>query len=195
MSWLLNMSKHEGNVGADCLAHVFWGVLDDSYRRFSNPISPEAARARYMDLESVRLPGTRLVHIAEKLACKYPLIDVSVAIQWLGRGATEASGYQSVGPVIKYQGGWQPSSGYLPYMPKNQSKYGRHLFGMPKNEVHGRVWQIQKEAPGVQPRHHNFTSVYLDVSNGCPQYTKLCGGGALHTSQVGCICSAQFEFR
>ena len=43
---LLNMSKQEENDGADCLAHIFWGVLDDSCR---HPISPEAARSRYMD--------------------------------------------------------------------------------------------------------------------------------------------------
>ena len=31
--------------------------------------------------------------------------------------------------------------------------------------------------PGLtQPRHHNVTSVYLGVSNGCPQCTKLSGG-------------------
>ena len=46
---LLNMSDQEENVGSDCLAHVFWGVLDDSCRHFSNPLSPEAAQVRYMD--------------------------------------------------------------------------------------------------------------------------------------------------
>ena len=29
---LLNMSEQEENVGADCLAHVFWKVLDNSCR-------------------------------------------------------------------------------------------------------------------------------------------------------------------
>ena len=62
------VAKHERagwNVGADCLAQVFWGVLDDSCRHFSNTISPEAAWSRYMDPESIRLPGTRLDHMSE----------------------------------------------------------------------------------------------------------------------------------
>ena len=58
---------------SDCLVHVFWGVLEDSYRHFSNPLSPEAARARYIDLKSFRLLGTRLGHMAEKLACNKPM--------------------------------------------------------------------------------------------------------------------------
>ena len=33
---LLNISEQEENVGEDCLAHVFWGVLDKSCRHFSN---------------------------------------------------------------------------------------------------------------------------------------------------------------
>ena len=98
---LLNMSEQEETVGADFLAHVFWGVLDDSCRHFSNPLSPEAARTRYMDPESVRLPGTRLGNIAEKLAFNEPLINLSVPRQWLVRGATAAAGYQSVGPIRK----------------------------------------------------------------------------------------------
>ena len=61
---------------ADCLAHVFWGVLDNIFSHFSNPISPEAAQARYMDLESVWLPGTRLSHMDEKLECNNPLTNV-----------------------------------------------------------------------------------------------------------------------
>ena len=73
---LLNISKQEGNVGVYCLAHVCWGVLDDSCRHFSNPLSPEAARARYMDPESVWLSGTQLGHMAEKLACNKPLMNV-----------------------------------------------------------------------------------------------------------------------
>ena len=36
---LLNMSDQEENVGEDCLAHVFWGVLDNSYSHFSNPLT------------------------------------------------------------------------------------------------------------------------------------------------------------
>ena len=63
---LLNMSEQGGNVGADCLAHVFWGLLDDSCRHFINPLSPESARARYMNPKSVWLPRTRLGHMAEK---------------------------------------------------------------------------------------------------------------------------------
>ena len=35
---LLNMIMQEENVGADCLAHMFWGVLDDGFRHFSNPL-------------------------------------------------------------------------------------------------------------------------------------------------------------
>ena len=120
-------------MGADCLAHVFWGVLDDSCRHFSNPLSPESERARYMDPKIVRLTGTRLGHMAEKLACNKPLTNVSVPIQCLGRGETEAVGYQSVGPIRKYQGGRQPPTGYPPYVPKNQVKYGHQLFVMPKN--------------------------------------------------------------
>ena len=75
---LLNMSDQEENLGSDCLAHVFWGVLDDSCRHFSNPLSIEAAQARYMDAKSVRLPGTILGHMDDKLACNEPLINVSV---------------------------------------------------------------------------------------------------------------------
>ena len=37
---LLNMSEQEEILGADCLAHVFWGVLDNFCRQFSNPLSP-----------------------------------------------------------------------------------------------------------------------------------------------------------
>ena len=73
---LLKMSNQEDKVGTYCMAHVFWGVLDDSYRHFSNPLSPEAARARCIDPEIVRLPGTRLGHMAGKLACNSPLINV-----------------------------------------------------------------------------------------------------------------------
>ena len=62
---LLNMSEQEGNVGGNCLAHMFWGVLDDRCRYFRNPLLPEAARAKYIDPKSVRIPGTRLVHMAE----------------------------------------------------------------------------------------------------------------------------------
>ena len=86
---LLNMSEHDENVGADCLAHVFWGVLDDICRHFRNLLSSEAARERYMDPENVRLPVTRLGHMAEKLACNDPLMNVLVPRQWLGRVLTE----------------------------------------------------------------------------------------------------------
>ena len=102
---LLNMSEQEENLGADCLEHVFWGLLDNSFRQFNNPLSPEAERAIYMDPESVRLPGTRLGPMDEKLACNEPLMNVSVPRQWLGRGATAAAGYQSVVPIRKYQCG------------------------------------------------------------------------------------------
>ena len=69
--------------------------------------------------------------------------------QWLGRGATSAAGYQLVGNIRKYQGGWQPPAGYLPYVLKNQAEYGHHLVVMPKNEAHGQVGQIQPGTPGV----------------------------------------------
>ena len=146
---LLNMSEQEENVGADCLAHVFWGVLDDCCRHFSNIFSPEASQARHMDTKSVQLPGTRLVHMAEKLACNKPLTNVLVPRQRLGRGATAAAEYQSVGPIRKYQGGWQPHTGYPSYVPRNKSEYGHQLVVMPKNEVHGQVGQLQPWTPGV----------------------------------------------
>ena len=104
-----------------CLEHVFWGVLYDTCRHFSNQISPEAAQARYMDPESVRLLGTRLVHMALKLACIEPLMNVAVPRQWLGRAAASEVAYQSVGPIRNYQGGWQPPVGYWSYVSKKQS--------------------------------------------------------------------------
>ena len=73
---LLKMSDQEENVGADCLAHLLWGVLDDSCSHFINPLLPEAAQARYMDPKSVRLPGTSLGHMVDKLACNDPLMNV-----------------------------------------------------------------------------------------------------------------------
>ena len=76
-------------------------------------------------------------------------MNVSVSRQCIGRGETEAAGYKSVGPIRKYQGEWQPPAGYHPYVPKNKSEYGHHLFVMPKNEVHGRVGQINPGSPGV----------------------------------------------
>ena len=79
--------------GGDCLAHVFWGVPDNSCRHFSNPLSPEVAQAIYMDPKIFRLPVTRLGHMAEKLAYNEPLVNVSVPRQWLGRGSIEAAGY------------------------------------------------------------------------------------------------------
>ena len=112
------MSKQEENVVADCLANVFWGVLDNSCRHLRNPLSPEASRARYIDQKSVRLPGTILGHMDEKLTCNEPLMNVSVPRQWLGRGETAAAGYKSVGSIKKYQGGWQPPAEYPPYVPK-----------------------------------------------------------------------------
>ena len=102
-----------------------------------------------MDPKNFRLPGTRLVHMADKLACNKPFMNVSVPRQWLGRGATAEEGYQSVGPISKYQGGWQTPAGYLPYVPKKQAEYAHHLVAMPKNEAHGQVGQLQKGTPGV----------------------------------------------
>ena len=128
---------------------MFWVVLDNSCRHFRNPLLPEAAQVSYIDPKIVRLPGTRLGHMADKLECNEPLMNVSVPIQWFGRGATAAAGYHSVGPISKYQGGWQPPAGYPPYVPKKQAKYGYHLFVMPKNEAHGQVGQLQPGTPGV----------------------------------------------
>ena len=76
-------------------------------------------------------------------------MNVSVPRQWLGRGAISEAGYQSVGPIIKDQGGCQPPVGYPPYVPKNQAEYAHHLVSMPKNEAHGQVRQIQPGTPGV----------------------------------------------
>ena len=117
-SGLLNMSDQEENVWVDCLVHVFWWVLDDNCRHFSNPLSKEAAQARYMDPKSFRILGTWMGHMTEKLACNEPLMNMSVPRQWIGRGATSAARYQSVGPISKYHGVWKPPAGYPPYVPK-----------------------------------------------------------------------------
>ena len=134
---LLNTSDQEKNMETDCLAHVFWEVLDDSCRYLSNPLFPEAAQAIYIDPKSVRLPGTRLGHMSGKLARNKPLMNMSVPRQWLGREATAAAGYEPGGPIRKYQGGWQPHVGYPPYVPKKKAEYGHHLVIMPKNEAPG----------------------------------------------------------
>ena len=76
-------------------------------------------------------------------------MNVSLPRQWLGRGVTSALGYQSVGPIIKYQGVWQPPAGYLPYVPKNQAEYGHHLVVMSKNEVHGQAGRLHPGTPGL----------------------------------------------
>ena len=65
-SGLINMSDQEENVGGgDCMDHVFWGVLGNICRYFSNTLLPEASRKIYMDPDSVRLPGTRLGPMSE----------------------------------------------------------------------------------------------------------------------------------
>ena len=92
-----------------------------------------------MDPKSAQLPGTRLGNMAEKLACNEPLMNGSVPRQWLERGETAAAGYQLVGTISKYQGGWQPLVGYLPYVPKKKAEYSHHLVVMPKKEAHGHV--------------------------------------------------------
>ena len=97
-----------------------------------------------MDPKSVRLSGTRLGHMADKLAWNEPLTNVSAPRQWLVRGATPA-----VGIISKYQGGWQPPAGYPTYVPKNQAEYGYHLVVMKKNESHGQVGQLQPGTPDV----------------------------------------------
>ena len=102
-----------------------------------------------MDPKSVRLLGTRLGHMAYKLACNKTLMNVSVPRQWIGRGVKVAAGYQSVGPIRKYQGGWQLPAGYPPYVPKKETKYVHNLVFMPKNEAHGQVGQIHPGTPGA----------------------------------------------
>ena len=136
-------------MGADCLAHVFWGVVYDRCRHFRNPLSPEAAQERYMDSKSVRLTGTRLGHMAEKLKFNEPLMNLSVPKQCLGRESTTAVGYQSLVSIRKHQGGWQITEGYPPYVLKIQANYVHHRFFMPLNEVHRQVGQLQQGAPGV----------------------------------------------
>ena len=90
------MGKKEKHLREDCLVQVFWGVLDDSCKHFRNPLSSESAQTRYMDPESVCLPGTRLGHMDEKLACNETLMNVSVPRQWIGREAAEEVWFQSV---------------------------------------------------------------------------------------------------
>ena len=102
-----------------------------------------------MDPKRVRLPGTRLGHMADIRACNDPLINVSVPRQCIGRGATATAGYQSVGPLRKCQGGWQPPAGYPPYVPKKKDEYGHHLVVMPKNEAHDQVGQLKPGTTGV----------------------------------------------
>ena len=101
---LRNISEQEENMGDNFLAHMFWGVLENSCRHFSNPLSPEAAQVRYIYTEKFRLPSTRLGHIAKNLAYNKPSMNVLVQRQCIGRGATSEVRYQSVGPIIKYQG-------------------------------------------------------------------------------------------
>ena len=57
---LLIMSEQEDNLEVDFMAHLFWRVLYNSCRKFSNLISPKEAQVIYMDPESVRLLGTIL---------------------------------------------------------------------------------------------------------------------------------------
>ena len=68
---------------------------------------------------------------------------------WLGRGATAAAGYQSVGLIRKYQGGWQPPTGYPQYVPKKQAEYDDHLVVMTKYEVHVQLGQLHPGERGV----------------------------------------------
>ena len=182
---LPKMSEKEENVWADFLEHVFLGVLDNIYRHFSSPLSPEAAQSRYMDPDSVRIMVTRLGHMDEKLACNEPLMNVSVPRQWLGRGATAAAGYQYVVPIRKYQGGWKTPAGYTPYVPKNQAKYGHPPFVMPKNEVHDQVGNLQSGAPYIgqhmaerAPKAEIFRSQYPEcyTREGNPEVHPMIAG-------------------
>ena len=74
-------------------------------------------------------------------------MNVSVPIQWLGRRVTAAAGYQSVVPIIKYQGVWISPAGHPLYETKNQAECGHHLVAMPNNEVHGQVGKLHPGAP------------------------------------------------
>ena len=76
-------------------------------------------------------------------------MNAPIPRQWLERGTKASAGYQSVGTVRKYQGGWQPPAKYPPYVSKNQSEYGHYLVVIPNNEVHGKTGQLQRGAPGV----------------------------------------------
>jgi hypothetical protein len=109
---LLSLSEREELVGADYLAHVFWLVLDDSCRHFSSPLTPEAVRARYFKVRAVRLPGTTLFRLADKIACQVVLLSQTIPKQWLGRGTAAAAGYQALGGArsesYNVPGVWQP---------------------------------------------------------------------------------------
>ena len=98
-------------------------------------------------------------------------MNVSVPIQFLGRGATEAAGYQSVGTISKYQGGWQPHAVYPPYVPKNQAGYGHHLVVMPNNEVHGQVGQVQ---PGDDHTQLDFWAHMVDIPHVVAIHLGIC---------------------
>ena len=161
-------------MGRGCLVHVFWGILYNSCRNLSNPLSPETARARYMDPVNVRLPGTILGHMAEKLTCNNPLMNVSVLRQWLGRGTTAAAGYHWVVPISKYQGGWEPPARYPLYVPKKQADYSHHPFFMPKNEVYGRVGQLHPRAPVVG---QHMAEIKQKPEIFWAQYPERCTGG------------------
>ena len=147
-----------------------------------------------MDPKRVWIPGTRLGHMAEKLACNKSLMNVSVPRQCLGRGATATEGYQSVGPISKYKGEWQPTARYLLYQPKKKSEYGHHLVFMSKNGVHGQVGQLQPGTPGAgqhmeerEQKSENFRAQYPE------RYTRD-SNTEVHSTIVGMIQNYNKKF-
>ena len=62
----------------------------------------------------------------------------------------EAAGHNSVVPISKYQGGWQPPAVYPPYVTNKQATYSHYLVVMPKNEVHGHLGQLHPGTLGVE---------------------------------------------
>ena len=149
---LLSLSEREELVGADYLAHVYWLILDDSCRHFSQPLTPEAVRARYFNAGSVLLPGTTLNRLADKMACQDVLLSQTIPKQWLGRGTAAAAGYQALGgsrgESYNFPGVWQPPPKNPPYTPKREVQYRHPPFVMEKHEVQGRVVQLKPGGGG-----------------------------------------------
>ena len=97
---LLNITYQEENLGEDCLEHVFWGVLYSRCRHFSKS---DFTRSNIRNMHgSKKCPASRNQTGSNgwKLACNEQLLNVLFPIQWIGREATVASGYQSVRLII-----------------------------------------------------------------------------------------------